>query len=112
MMSMETNISLHVVYDGSGNIIAAAIDDRSLSSDHIPLPRPVPQKRQFAATLAVPPEAGEKDLRVIAETYVVKGRGESARLVQRSSTPQKLRTAAVGKPFRRSTRKKPPAKRR
>jgi len=109
-MIMETHISLHVVYDRSGNILAVAIDDRSLS-DHIPLPRPVPQRGQFAATLAVPPEAGGKDIRVIAETYVVKGRGEDVRLVLRSSALQK-RTGAVRKSARGSNRKKPPIKRR
>jgi hypothetical protein len=110
---MEPNISLHVVYDRSGTIIALApVGERSVSSSGVPLPRPIAERGQFAATVPLPEDAREKDATAISTAYIVKGRGESARLVLRTGRPKKVPSTVAENPARRSARVKTRTKRR
>ena len=104
---MEANISLHVLYDRSGMIIALApIGEPSVSSSGVPLPRPIAERGQFAATVPLPEDAREKDATAIGTAYTVKGRGENARLVRRTGTPKNAPSTAAEKLARRSARAK------
>lgn len=82
-------MELHVLYDDSGNILAAVrLDDESshhatIGDKLIPAPRPVPEPGQYTADVKVPDEFAHLCFIEVCNQLVVQGLGTSARLEQR-----------------------------
>ena len=84
-------MELHVLYDDSGNILAAVrLDSESLQGatigdKRIPAPRPVPEPGQYTADVKVPDDLAHLSLFEVCDQLVVEGRGAQAVLKPRES---------------------------
>jgi hypothetical protein len=82
-------MELHVLYDASGNILAAVrLDDEvshgaTVGDEPIPGPRPVPEPGQYVADVKVPDELAHLSFFEVCNQSVVEGRGAQAALKSR-----------------------------
>src|SRR5262245_7194351 len=96
-------MDLHVLFDRSGKILAAVDLRREQASDAVPLPRPVAQRGQRTADVAVPDEFRGLDFLEICTRLAVQVKGDRATLVARKK-PARKATVVRSRPSPKASR--------
>ena len=107
-------MDLHVLFDRSGKILAAVDLRREQASDAAPLPRPMAQRGQRTADVAVPEEFRGLEFLEICTKLVVQVKGDRVTLVSRKK-PARTTTAVRSRQSSKSARSsstKPKSQRR
>ena len=88
---------LHLLYDRSGKVLAAVDLDREKDAPGVSLPRPVAQRGQRTAEVAVPEEFRHLSFLEACTQLVVQAKRDGAMLVSRKSKPRATSRARPGK---------------
>jgi hypothetical protein len=98
---------LHVLYEGSGKILAAVELKGDKDEGGVPLLRPVAQRGQRTADVTVPDELRHLSFVEVCTQLVVQPKGDGAVLVSRK---QKQRAASSSRPAQKASLSRPAQK--